>query len=301
MRFVSLLAAAPLLVAAAQPVRLQPTGPWAVDYAAESCRLVRQFGESKTATKLAFESVAPGSMDMLVFGRPLSTINERVSAQLMPSGEDLGEGRVAETATDRQPAILWPNIDLLPKQARDRQEQVSRSYEHSGMRPPPVSIAEQEALQQQRRALATATNEIAIQTRRSRPVILETGSLGPAMAAFTKCSRDSLKDWGVDPVVQEQVVRRVWTSNPDRWLFADDYPREMLMLGKESAVAVRLLVDANGRITKCTPLSHFNEPAFTEITCDRIQERARLQPAELADGTKVPSYFIRRVVFRMSR
>jgi hypothetical protein len=121
------------------------------------------------------------------------------------------------------------------------------------------------------------------------------------MAAFNKCSRDSLQDWGVDPAVEDQIVRPVWATNPDRWLFASDYPSDMLVLGRESAVAVRLLVDASGRITKCTPLSHFNEPAFTKITCERIQERARLQPAELADGTKVPSYFIRRVVFQMRR
>jgi hypothetical protein len=28
-------------------------------------------------------------------------------------------------------------------------------------------------------------------------------------------------------------------------------------------------------------------------------KRARFEPAELADGTKVPSYYIRRVIFRM--
>lgn len=301
MRVASLLASAPLLIAAAQPVRLQPTSPWDVDYAAESCRLIRQFGEGKTAAKLAFESAAPGSMDMLVFGQPLSTFEERVGARLMPSGEDIGVGRVAQTTSGSEPAILWPNITLLPKAFREREQQIERLRDRAGTRPPAISVAERRSRDAQRDALAMATTEIAIDTRHSRPVILETGSLGAPMAAFEKCSRESLKDWGVDPAVEDRIVRPVWSSNPDKWLFASDYPRSMLMLGKESAIAVRLLVDASGRITKCTPLSHFNEPAFTTITCQRIQERARLQPAELADGTKVPSYFIRRVVFQLRR
>lgn len=74
MRFGSIAACAavaPLLVAAAQPVRLQPSSPWIVNYADESCRLVRTFGEGKSKTVLEFESEAPGRMDLLVVGSPL--------------------------------------------------------------------------------------------------------------------------------------------------------------------------------------------------------------------------------------
>lgn len=120
------------------------------------------------------------------------------------------------------------------------------------------------------------------------------------MKAFEQCSRDSLKDWGVDPDVDDQIVRPVWAANPASWLFASDYPIDMLKRGEESQVAVRLLVDAAGKITKCTSLSHFDEPEFNRITCDRIMSRARLEPAELADGTKVPSYYTQRVVFQIA-
>jgi hypothetical protein len=57
MRIGSILAcacAAPLLVAAAQPVRLQPSSQWVVDYAENSCRLIRNFGDGKSKAKLAF-------------------------------------------------------------------------------------------------------------------------------------------------------------------------------------------------------------------------------------------------------
>jgi protein TonB len=74
----------------------------------------------------------------------------------------------------------------------------------------------------------------------------------------------------------------------------------MLRRRKESEVTVRLLIDASGKITKCTSLSHFDEKDFNRITCARITERGRFEPAELADGTKVPSYYVTRVQFRIA-
>jgi hypothetical protein len=73
----------------------------------------------------------------------------------------------------------------------------------------------------------------------------------------------------------------------------------MLMQSKVSEVRVRLLVDAAGNVSKCTSLSRFDAPDFNRVVCDKFVKRARFHPAELADGTKVPSYYINRVVFTM--
>lgn len=294
------IATLPLLVAAAEPVRLQPASPWVVDYAEDSCRLIRTFGDGKTLTKLAFESSAPGQMDMLVLGKPLSTFYGKVPARFLPNGSESFDGTVAETVTSGDPAILWSNIPLLPANLLARIEKEQDEFKgNPGVRPPPVSVAEQESREAQRHQFAAGATELEIETRRNGPVILETGSLGDAIAAFDKCSRDSLADWGVDPEVEDKIVRPVWALNPSEWLFANDYPRDMILLGKESEVAVRLLIDASGKVTKCTSLSHFEEKEFNQITCDLITKRARFEPAELADGTKVPSYYTRRVVFRI--
>ena len=304
MRIRSILAcagAAPLLIAAAHPLRLQPSSPWDVDYAANSCRLIRVFGTGNSQIKLAFESAAPGEMDMLAFGKPLETFDEQVPAKFLPIGSRTFDGRVAATVTKGEPAILWSGIPMLPADAlaRIEREQDERKR-NPGVRPPPVPLAEQTARRAQRQQFATAATELEIDSRHNRPVILETGSLGEAMAAFDQCSRDSLKDWGVDPNVEDKIVRPVWAVNPTQWLFESDYPRDMLMRGKQSEVAVRLLIDASGKVTRCTSLSHFTEEEFNRITCATIVKRARFEPAELADGTKVPSYYTQRVVFRIA-
>jgi hypothetical protein len=303
MRFRSIVlaaAAAPLLIAAEQPVRLQPASPWDVDYAENSCRLIRTFGEGKTLTKLAFES-APGAMDLLVIGKPLNTFEEQVPARFLPVGGKTFDGRFARTVPSGVPAILWSDLRMLPDslfdQLKKQQEELGKN---AGVRPPPVSLAEKEYYKNQARDFAAAATEFEIQTRHNRSVILETGSLGQAMAAFEQCTRDSLKDWGVDPDIEDKIVRPVWMVNPSDWLFASDYPGDMLRSGKESEVVARLLIDAAGKITKCTSLSHFNEVEFNRITCANIIKRARFEPAELADGTKVPSYMVRRVIFRIA-
>ncbi len=304
MRFKSMLACAimaPLLLAATEPLRLQPAGPWDVDYADNSCRLLRTFGAGNTLVRFGLESASPDEMDMLVAGRPLATSAEEVGAKLLPVGAKAFKGMVVKTVGGRDPAIVWPQVPMLPEStlARIKQEQEQQNRS-PGIRPPPVSLAEQADRLAQRKQFAAAVTELEIQITRQKSVILETGSLGPAMAAFDKCSRDSLKDWGVDPALEDKIVRPVWGPNPQNWLAAVDYPTDMLMDGRQSDVTLRLLVDATGKITKCTSLSHFEDEEFNRISCAAVTRRAQFKPAELEDGTKVPSYYTFRIRFRIA-
>ena len=59
------------------------------------------------------------------------------------------------------------------------------------------------------------------------------------------------------------------------------------------------MVDATGKITNCTSLSHFDAPQFNKVVCDIFKKRAQFEPAELADGTKVASYYTVNIRFKM--
>jgi TonB family protein len=305
MRLSSLIASAavaPMLIAATQPVRLQPSSQWILNYAENSCQLIRTFGEGKTKTVLLLESEAPERMDMLAVGKPLVGYTNEIGARFLPVGGKTFKGRTAESSAGRDPAILWSYFILLPDEAIERlQKKAAEQPAKPGTRPPSIDLAERAAKRLQRKQFAEKATELEIQTRHDRPVILETGSMGEPIAMFDKCSRDSLKDWGVDPDVEDKVVRPVWAPDPRRWFNSDDYPKSLLLRGEESEVSVRVLVDASGKVTKCTSLSHFKEPGFNQITCDNFMKRAQFAPAELADGTKVPSYYTQRVVFRIGR
>jgi hypothetical protein len=296
---VALAGLASAVAAGAEPVRLQPSSPWVVDYAENSCRLIRSFGNGKSAVKLIFESAAPYEMDLLVAGKPLETSQEEVPAKFLPLGEKAFKGRAAQAVTN-EPAILWPNVPMLPHDLSEKvKQEAEQQNKNRAVRPPLLNLAEQAARKEQRHQYAAAATEVAIYTRRDRPVILETGSLGAPIVAFDQCSRNSLKDWGVNPDVDDKIVRRVWAPNPYKWFSSDDYPKDMLRMSEQSEVRVRLLVDASGKVTKCTSLTHFDRPEFNKVVCDKFMARAVFEPAELSDGTKVPSYYINRVVFRL--
>ena len=296
----SCVAAAPLLIAAVQPTRLQPSSPWVVDYAENSCRLVRTFGADKQLVKLEFQSPAPGETSMLLEGKPLATDSSTVWATFLPVGSKPLEGTVASTVTRGDPAMLWSSVPMLPDAtvAKIKAEEDQR-HRKPQVRPPALSLDERASRRTQRQAFASAATELEIFTRSDRTVILETGSLGDPFAAFDKCSRDSLSDWGIDPDVQDKIVRDAWAPNSSRWITSGDYPQNMLDRDEESVVNLRVQVDATGKVSNCTSLSHFNAPDFNRISCALVEKRAHFQPAELADGTKVPSYFLLNITFRI--
>jgi hypothetical protein len=222
--FIAAVAAVPSLASAATPLGLQPSTPWVVDYAENSCRLIRHFGQGKEAVIFVLESEAPGAVDMLISGKPLDTTLEEVPARFLPLQTKPMIGRVGRSTDNRDPLVLWSNgVRLLPDDAvaaAEQREAQRRAY--PGVRPPAVSLAEQAERKAQRQAFAASTNAIEVDARRSRPVILETGSLGAALETFDQCSRDSLRDWGVDPDLEDKIVRPVWAPNPSAWFSPND-------------------------------------------------------------------------------
>jgi hypothetical protein len=297
--FIAAISLVPSLASAATPIHLAPSTPWVVDYADNSCRLIRHFGQGDDETIFALESEAPGALDMILVGKPLWTANEEAPARLLPLQSKPFRGRVGESTDKARPMLLFSTVRMLPDDAVAAEEKREKEREaHPQIRPASVSVAEQARTKAQRQEFAAGTTAIEINARHS--VILDTGSLGAPIKMFDQCTQDSLRDWGVDPDVEDKIVRPVWAPNPRGWFSSSDYPRDMLQRGKDSVVKVRVLVDATGRVTKCTSLSHFKEAEFNKITCDKFTARAHFEPAELADGTKVPSYYVNKVIFRIA-
>src|SRR5690242_14654206 len=113
MRFsacLSCAAVAPLLMAAGQPVRLQPSTPWVLDYAENSCRLIRTFGQGDTKTVLGLESESPDEVDMLVAGKPLDSSSQLVPARFLPVQGKPIKGITLRTVDRGDPAVLWSHV-----------------------------------------------------------------------------------------------------------------------------------------------------------------------------------------------
>lgn len=151
----SCAAVAPLLMAAVQPIRLQPSSPWVVDYAENSCRLVRTFGEGKDKTKFALESESPGQVDMLVIGKPLSNYSEEVPARFLPVQTKPMKGQAAVSADNHVPAIVWARITLLRDDIAEREQSDDRQRHQLAVRPPALDLAKQAQLKAVRQDFAS--------------------------------------------------------------------------------------------------------------------------------------------------
>lgn len=101
----------------------------------------------------------------------------------------------------------------------------------------------------------------------------------------------------MDPAVEGKIVRLpVATRNIANLFSASDYPSVAFRDGDESTIQARLNIGADGAVTKCTSLTRFKAPGFDTVVYDKLSG-LRYKPAELLDGTKVPSYDLVSVRF----
>src|SRR5260221_927578 len=141
----------------------------------------------------------------------------------------------------------------------------------SGQRRPPIDLDRRGSMRAARLQFAEKVNELEIQPRPGHSVVLETGSLGAPAQIFDACVRDLLKGWGVDPDVQDKITRPAWTPNIWAWFSAGDYPVDALRQGEEADVRFQLVIDATGKVTKCTAISPYDARGFSVAVCDVLK------------------------------
>ena len=279
---------------AREPVVLAPLKPWNLHYAENSCQLFRTFGDPAKPTTLVLEQIAPDSpMTMMVYGGVLSARvgSGMAQAAFLPFVDNRFEfGDVTEVAESRQTALLWTSVNLLPgwpkkpdSDAPDRKRDVAKGNEKRSLE----------------QATAAAVTGIEVKEPRGRTTVLRTGSLARVHAMMRECGREQMKAWGLDPATEDKIVLGAQARrNLASFLDWTDYPTDAMRSGQQSIISARLIVGADGKVTNCTPLTPFVGDGFKEVVCRNLS-KALFEPAELADGTKVPTFVTARVKFLM--
>lgn len=60
------------------------------------------------------------------------------------------------------------------------------------------------------------------------------------------------------------------------------------------------MIDAAGNTNACSIQSAIAKGDFAKVTCDLLKRRARFEPARNAKNESVASYFVGKVLWRMS-
>lgn len=274
--------------AAAQEVPVyEPSSPWHLNYADDSCRIARTFGEGDDKTILMMDRFGPGDrFDLIIAGLAIEHMGVRKTDRgfKMQFGpvEPLQEMNPYLGALEGYGDALFDNASLTPTPedfAFENGDPAQLSYSIS---------AEREA----------ATEWIGIRSKRSPGFKLATGPMGEILNAMRQCTAELMTHWGIDVVRHETLSRAAYPKNdPGDWITTSDYPSSAVRRNHQGAIAFRLSVDAEGKPTQCH-IQGASEPAeFNDLVCSLLRKRARFDPALDANGEAMPSFFRGKVMF----
>jgi hypothetical protein len=310
------VAAAACLLAAHAPAAAQnavdlykPSGPWAVDYGDDYCRLARNFSDGTNALSVAFERIQPAAeMRLILVGPDLKTYRsaEEIGWHFLP-GDPARKARAtqSQTADGKQ----WYNLGLVtidPKAgfgfagaAVVRRDVVSDSPAPPPVRSapaaPPAPLAYDRAAEQ---AAAKAFTGFVLDGALTTPVQVDTGDLSAPVAALQACADDLAKSWGLDPVrLQTQKSPAIAQGGGSGWLpmgtvaFAD-----FAKLGGGSN-QVRVMVDATGKPTACAVHWPTLDQATNTKICKTLMANGKFTPAMDSAGQPMPGYWVASPLF----
>ncbi|RNJ64250.1 MAG: energy transducer TonB [Porphyrobacter sp. IPPAS B-1204] len=278
------LAAAP---AAAEPVVLKPSSQWNVDFAVDSCRLVRLFGEGENRHFLSFQQYSPGKGFGLTIAGP-GFKKFRSLAKTMISFHDAQAPRETTpftgTVDEFGTGLIYANLGIEEEPPQDDADPA----------PPPRPGVPMLDLAQGKQVQFIALRQ------GKQEVRLETGSLDKAFAVLNQCTLDLVRDWGLDPdrhvtaqtrprwTNQEVVVRRI----------SREYPSEAARIGEQGIMRMRVIVSAEGMVESCKILKSTQTEELESPAC-KMMKHARFDPALDAAGVPFRSYFVTSITYQL--
>lgn len=269
--------------AAKEPLVLEPTSPWSMDYAEDSCRLGRTFGSGPDGVFFYLERFAPSTEQFVVVaGKPLSAYeNKPVGLRFSPDAP-LRESTIFwGTHGSFAPAVIAPTVDLVEKPEGE-----------------PRTARMLAALSPEKEKII---NAFEVLTGKNVALRLNLGSMGAAFKAMRQCTDELVTHWGLDAEVHRTLTSPVIPkTSPGKWVTNDDYPSDAIRKGVQGVVPFRLIVGADGIPTACH-VQRPTEPAdFSAHACKLLLKRARFDPALDAAGKPVSSYYSSTFSFILS-
>lgn len=85
------------------------------------------------------------------------------------------------------------------------------------------------------------------------------------------------------------------SNDPASWVLVADYPPEAIDKHQEGAVAFKLAIDAQGKVTTCAVTASSGAASLDAATCALVSARAQFVPARDNSGAAVSGKFSSRI------
>lgn len=275
---------------AREPLELEPSSKWNVDYGIERCSLMREFGSGDAAVHLEIDSFGKWSYFRVILAGtaiprlegPSGSVAIRRSGDPEDLDEEALQGTSGKAAAISFTLNFGPYVDpaAFRKMSDEEKERLSREY--SGAQP----------------GYDATVQTISVRPGLGRVLVFHVGNMGPPLAALRTCVDDMIKSWGQDPAVQKNLSRWPRPLPSTVKHVQADYPRSMLFNGINAYVPVRLTIDPTGKATDCVVQAETVDKAFSEAVCENLAGKFR--PALDEDGNPVTSIYNTAVVYRIA-
>jgi hypothetical protein len=272
---------------AREPLRLEPTSKWDIDYGTERCSLMRDFGAGQAAIHLQIDSFGFWNrFRVLLSGTavpnlagPTGTANVSRTGDPKPSTLRTLQGKAGKVNAVSFDLAFAPYVS--PEAYRRMSDEAQKDWDTKMSRPQPDYDA--------------TVDSLSIQPGRGTNLVLHVGNMAAPLAAMRTCIDDMYKSWDMDPAQQRALSK--W-ARPKRGTIRKvqaDYPLGALMTGTSAFVPVRLTIDATGATSACVVQADNVDKAFKAAVCDHLQ--SQFEPALDADGKPVPSIYHTSVIY----
>lgn len=263
--------------ALASPVELAPISPWNVNYGEESCKLIRAFGSEDSPVTISYERFGPAEWgSMVLIGKRLASNAVRRNVRVWfgdtppKAAQSAFNGTVSTTHT---PLVIVSTV------ANPAAEGATRNT------PDPQ--------------LEKLLNRLTFESEGHILFTLLTGRMDQPFTAMRKCTSALVKEWGLDPDVQDRLSRGPQPlTKPTTWIQDNDFPYIPLIEGESGIVHFRLIVGTDGVPTKCVIQSKTSPDSFAPMTCQLLLKRARFAPGLDANGQPVETFYISSVRYQ---
>ena len=184
---------------------------------------------------------------MMLAGQPLAATRRYPVARISPGQANFPMAGIDIETGDGSPAVLIEHVWLLPDSELESLRQKAARADHAGPKSGAAfSLSEKARVLAARDKFSADASELEVRSKDGKAVILQTGPLGKAVGAMDKCTLDSLKDWGLDPSIEDKIVKRPRPLTPGLGFTPSDYPDREAWFGEQSSIKFRLIVDSHG-------------------------------------------------------
>jgi hypothetical protein len=277
---------------ARDPLVQEPSSAWQMDYGEDNCTLIRSFGEGKATTIFAMAMYAPDDSPAIKVMRD-ENLQRRGSyrVQFAPDADftEIEYPVRANFGETFEGVIL--SLSLRPFEEIKKTRKLAQEATHGYFEEPDWDEAERDAREK-------AITEFWIKDLFRDELHLKLGSMHQPMEAMRACLDELVGHWGIDAEVQRTLSRAPMPVNsPGEWVQPTDYPIGMLHSGYQGVVHFRLIIDAEGKPTKCIVQEASNPDDFGDVSCKALMRKAKFIPALDAAGNPVTSYWSNSVRF----